>query len=173
MKCKGIPKAWTAGLLLVAFAATTIAPAAEARHHKSRRYKSRGYSCEAPVRTSARFEYRSRHSDAVPLLAGLIGGFALGTVLAKADGHDRPDYGRYHERAYEPDYSYYDPYCQESFASLDIYRSHLRYHRHPTVVRVIVVDTGECVDTYRYQQGRWVDCGDGDYGYDEDDSDSD
>ena len=37
-------------------------------------------------------------------------------------------------------YAYYDPYCHEDFATLEVYRSHLYHHHHPGIVRVIEED---------------------------------
>jgi hypothetical protein len=34
-------------------------------------------------------------------------------------------------------YLYYDPYCHETFASVDLYRHHLAHHRHDGVLSVI------------------------------------
>ena len=126
------------------------APAAEARHGGGRRYKD--YSCDtrvvyrggAPTRV---VEVRGC-SSGLPALAGFIGGFALGSVLTNTPG-PRPHYD---------DYYYYDPYCGERFASLEIYRTHLRDCRHPRIVRVIDADSGCCIHTYRYRHGDWADC---------------
>jgi hypothetical protein len=142
-----IPKTWIAGVMLAVLAVSLAAPAAEARQGgKSRRYKDRDYAVApwaaahggAPARV---FELH-RSSSAGPAIAGFIGGLALGAVLSRAP---RPDYG------------YYDPYCREHFASLGLYHSHLRGCRHPRVVRVIEISSGECVHTYCWQRGGWVD----------------
>ena|SRR2546426_8652039 len=139
---------WAAGLLFATLAVAVTAPAAEARHGGWRRYKD--YSCDTRVvRRSCEparvIEVRSS-SCGLPAFAGFIGGLALGTALSNAP---EPDYHH--------DYYYYDPYCGERFASLEIYRAHLRYHRHPRIVRVIDVDSGDCVHTYCYRHGDWAD----------------
>jgi hypothetical protein len=147
-------KAWTAGLLLSVLAVTLAAPAAEAGHGRWRRYKNwdgGGYSRVVVNRGCApsRVVEVHRYSSAGPALAGFIGGLALGAVLS---------------RSAEPDYVYEDPYCHERFASLDIYRAHLRHYHHPRVVRVIEVSSGDCVHTYGWDRDRWVDENDDDGG---------
>ncbi len=154
------PKRWITGLVLAAMAVATVSPAAQAGHGRWRRYKDVPGYCPAPVVRhvvySPRPVYVRRHSDAAPLFAGLIGGLVIGTAIANAS---RPV-------AVHTSYSYYDPYCGDSFATLGLYRSHLYRHHHPRVVRVIEVDSGACVDTYRWHDGDWRswDGGDDDWG---------
>ena len=57
-----------------------------------------------------------------------------------------PPYGHY----------FYDPYCDLRFSSLDVYAGHLHRYRHPRLIRVIAVDTGYPVCTWRYRGGSWV-----------------
>jgi hypothetical protein len=141
-----IREKWAAGLLFATLAVAVAAPAAEARHGGWRRYKDCDTRVVRRVCQPARvIEVRSS-SCGLPALAGFIGGFALGTAFSSAP---EPSYHHYY---------YYDPYCDERFASLEIYRTHLRDCRHPRIVRVIDVDTGDCVHTYRYRHGGWVDC---------------
>ena len=136
---------WTKALLLAALVATAAAPGAEARHGGWRRYKDvpscggGAHHVFAPTRV---VEVRGP-SCGVSSLAGFIGGLALGAVLSSPS--PPPD-----------DYYYFDPYCGERFASLEIYRDHLRYHRHPRIARVIEIDSGACVHTWRYQHGGWT-----------------
>jgi uncharacterized protein YgiB involved in biofilm formation len=156
---------WITGFLLATFAIGAIAPAAEARQG-SRRFggsecrvvRYRGYAPTAHVGV----QYRSSHSsDFVPVLAGFIGGLVVGNAISKSShSHDDGYYRSDDYRDSGPDYDYYDPYCDESFASLSAYKSHA-CHRHPVIVRVINVETGRCAHVYRYQNDRWVD-------YDED-----
>lgn len=137
---KPMLRRWVMGAALAAFAVATISPAAQAGH---RRYKGVPSYCAPPVRyynPPRRVLYYERHSDAAPLFAGLIGGFVLGSALAHASS---------------PTHYYWDPYCHERFVSLSIYRSHFRYHHHPRVVRVISIDSGDCIDTYRWNDGDW------------------
>ena len=132
---------WVTGAVLAALAVATISPAAEAGH---RRYKGVSGYCPPPVvrhyRHAPRVHYYQRHSDAAPLFAGLIGGFVLGSALAHAQA---------------PDHYYFDPYCHERFASLALYRSHFHHRHHPRVVRVIEVESGDCIDTYWWRDGGW------------------
>src|SRR5262249_18665677 len=74
--------------------------------------------------------YVVRRSNAGPVFAGFLGGLFLGASLA----HAAP-----------AGYAYYDPYCHESFATLDVYYEHVPVHHHPSVVRVIE-DDGTCGD---------------------------
>ena len=134
-------------LVLAVFAVTALSPAAHAEH-RWRRYKGEPSYGRPPVRhvhyAPRRVVYFERHSDAVPLFAGLIGGLVIGSALAHASAP-----------AVEPAYYYWDPWCHERFASLAIYRSHFYHHHHPRVVRVISVETGDCMDTYCWHDGDW------------------
>ena len=135
------------GLALAAFAIAALSPAAQAEH---RRYKGEPADYPPPaarhVQHAPRVVYVERHSDAAPLLAGLIGGLVIGSVLAQS-GPPAP--------AVEPAYYYWDPYCHERFTSFAIYRAHVHRHYHPRVVRVISMDSGECVDTVHWSGGDW------------------
>ncbi|TMQ67452.1 MAG: hypothetical protein E6K78_04965 [Candidatus Eisenbacteria bacterium] len=135
---------WVAELLLALVAVAILSPAAEASH-RWRRYRPayrevrvvRSYYAPRTVvryRQPAYGTYIVRRSNAGPVFAGFLGGLFLGASLA----HAAP-----------AGYVYYDPYCHESFATLDVYYSHVRVHHHPSVVRVIEAD-----DDY----GDW--CGD-------------
>ena len=141
-------------VMLAAISAAILAPAASADH--GRRYKGRSRVVYAPPmvhRTYVSPRVYHRDSGAAPLLAGFIGGLILGATVSHA--------------APPPDYYYYDPYCHERFASLEIYREHVWRHEHPRVVRVIEVGSGDCAYSYRYDSGAWHRCGsDRDYGYD-------
>ncbi|MEK7329523.1 MAG: hypothetical protein AAB290_06025 [Candidatus Eisenbacteria bacterium] len=140
---------WMAGLLLAAIVMATVAPAARA--DRGRRYKHAGPAHVTRVVTryhSPGSVYIVRRSSAGPAIAGFLGGLFLGATLA----HAAP-----------AGFSYYDPYCDERFVSLEIYRAHLHHHRHPRIVRVIELDTGDYVHTYRYQHGRWDDWDDEDW----------
>jgi len=116
-------KGWMSGLLVMALALATLAPAAEAGRRGKSRYKHAGY-CEtrvvrhvvAPRRVRyvaphAHYSsYRVVHSDAGPVIAGFIGGLFLGATLANAA---------------PAGYEYYDPYCEASYSSLRAYHAHL------------------------------------------------
>jgi hypothetical protein len=152
------------GLLLAAFAIGILAPAAEAKGKGSRRYKE--YRTSKVHCGPTRVVEVHRSSTAGPLLAGLIGGLVLGTVIAHA-AEPEPSYRPEPEPYYRPEpepyfrpeaddaYYYDDPYCDDHFTTLVSYRRHA-YHRHPAVVRVIEIDSGRCVETYRYHRGAWV-----------------
>jgi hypothetical protein len=135
-------KSGIAALLIAAVATAAVAPAAEAKHGKSRRYKGYRYERVVSRDHGHRHYYRDRGSSVGPALAGFVGGLALGVILSNTA---------------ERGYYYRDPYCHDRFASLDAYYSHCRRHHHPKVVQVINVNTGRCADTYRYDDGRWVD----------------
>ena len=134
-------------VLAVAVAAASLASPAAADH--GRRYKgSRGQGGQGPSR---HVTYVSRGSSAGPAIAGFIGGFVLANVLA----HAAPPPPAICAPA--PDYTYYDPYCQESFESLEAYGAHLDCVRHPAIVRVIEVDNGRCVGERAWRDGGWRD----------------
>lgn len=138
--------------MLAAISAALLAPAASADH--GRRYKGRPRVVSGPPVVYRSYapapRYYVRESGAAPVIAGFLGGLILGATVTHA--------------APPPDYYYYDPYCHERFASLEIYRRHVWRHEHPRVVRVIEVGSGDCAYSYRYDDGAWRRCG-SDYGY--------
>jgi hypothetical protein len=130
-------------VLVAAIVMVAVAPAAQADHRRGRRYKGwdRSYNTRVVTRYhSPGSVYVVRRSNAGPAIAGFLGGLFLGATLA----HAAPD-----------GFAYYDPYCDERFVSLEIYRSHLHHHHHPRVIRVIECDSGHWVHTYRYDGGGW------------------
>jgi len=164
MKCYRRPQVWIAGLLLACFTLTAAAPAAEAKGKESKRYKIHSVSvhrAHGPQRVHRGAWHRHRPSRVVeirrsselPALAGFLGGLLVGAVITQASSAH--DYA-----AAPPAYDYYDPYCRVSFGSLEAYQDHLGRHRHPGVVRVIEVETGDCVHVYRFQRGAWEDWSD-------------
>jgi hypothetical protein len=149
---------WMATLLLAAFVTAGVGSVAQADrgygHDRGTRYKNvyRGHDTRVISRyRSPGSVYVVRRSDHGAAIAGFLGGLFLGATLA----HAAPD-----------GYGYYDPYCDESFASLEIYRGHLYHHHHPRIVRVIELRSGDCVHTYRYERGQWDDYDDQDWGQD-------
>lgn len=147
--------------LAIAMLATTallaVAPAAEAGHH-GRRYKGDRWRWDRHDRHVQRVVVRD--SGAGPALAGLIGGFILGTAVSS---HAQPVVVRQHDCAPAPRYRYYDPYCDEWFVSLTSAREHCSYDRHPWRVKVYDERGGACVRTMRWSDGAWYDCDDHDY----------
>ena len=130
---------WMTGVLIAAIVLATVAPAAEAGH-RGRRYKGWKETRVVTRYHSPGSVYIVRESSAGPAIAGFLGGLFLGATLA----HAAP-----------AGYYYHDPYCGERFVTLDVYRSHLRHHHHPRIVRVIERDSGACVHTYHYDNGGW------------------
>jgi hypothetical protein len=139
-------------IMLSAFLAASLAPAAEAGHAYGRRWKSGPPVRE--VRYSQPYygtQYRIvHHSDAGPILAGIVGGLVLGAALS----HAQP--------VIHEEYAYVDPYCDQEFRSFDDCESYIYYHHHPRIVRVIEVSSGNCVRTMHWANGGWC-SGDGDW----------
>lgn len=143
--------------MLAASSVLVLAPVAEAgRGHESRRYKNTRH---------ARHDHRShrviiRDSGAGPVLAGLVGGFLLGTAVSRS----APVV--VHEREvvhHAPRYRYWDPYCDSWFVSLSDCREHGFHRGHPRVVKVFDGYDGPCVRTLRWSDGAWYDIDDDDW----------
>jgi hypothetical protein len=131
---------WMTVVLLAAIVMTAVAPAADAG--RRRRYKGwdSSYNTRVVRYHSPGSVYVVRRSSAGPAIAGFLGGLFLGATLA----HAAPD-----------GFVYHDPYCDERFVTLEVYRTHLHRHHHPRVVRVLERESGECVHTWHYQDGDW------------------
>jgi hypothetical protein len=135
-------------LALAMFAGTlalaAAAPDADAGHRHGRKWK-RG--CSAPHVHHVHYAPRIYKSEAcgLPAFAGFVGGLIVGAAVSTA--HAEP----------APVYSYYDPYCDRSWSSLDACAPHFRHSGHPRVVRVIDVRTGHCVDRWTWYRGNWHD----------------
>lgn len=166
-----VPRVLIAAVVLASFSVSLAAPAAEAGRHKGRRDKHGDHSYDSRGSDRGRGQcYRGssgasrerviqvrRSSDALPALAGFIGGLVVGATLAVASERDVAYSESQYNRRNEPDYGYYDPYCRESYGSLSSCSSHMRGCDHPRVVQVIDRSSGECVDTYRWQRNAgWV-----------------
>lgn len=140
-------------LMLGAFATTMVAPLAEAGNGRGRghgrRYKNvqvvREVHRSYPAYPYRRVTYVRRQSNAGPILAGVVGGLILGSVLSNSNVH----------ASVHADYSYYDPYCETSYRSLERYRSHSRGCDHPQVVRVIEVSNGNHVRDMCWRDNGW------------------
>jgi len=154
---------WITVALLATTSLLMFAPVAQAdrgRGHgngngNGRRYKGEVRRVYTP--SHSRPVYVRQSSGAGPVLAGLIGGFILGTAVSHASDRD-------YNRAPARNYRYYDPSCDESWSSLDECRMHFREHRRsPRVIRVIEVSSGECVRTVHYNGNDWQDYDDRDW----------
>jgi hypothetical protein len=92
-----------------------------------------------PYRVVRHARYHRHHQGSNGL--AFLGGLVLGAVITRAAQADH--------------YYYADPYCDLRFSSLDAYHSHVGHHRHPTVVHVVEIRTGDWVDSYHYDHGNW------------------
>jgi len=131
-------------LMLSLLAATFLAQTASAGNAYGRRWKGGPWQREARwVAPQPNRVVVVHHSDAGPIFAGLVGGLILGAAIANA------------QPAAHVSYSYWDPYCQESFSSLAAYDAHLRYYHHPQYVRVIDSSDGRCVQRLSWCDRGW------------------
>ena len=147
-------------LLLVALVGATVAPAARAdrgRGHGGWSVHERGPRMVRPWRPGP--VLIERHSDAGPALVGFLGGLVLGSMIAHVPPAAPPP----------PVYEYYDPFCRESFGSLEDYEAHLDRVDHPARIEVLDARSGRNLDTLRYRDGRWL--GREDWGRDDRDRD--
>lgn len=133
-------------MLIAAMATSALAPLAEASHRQVRRVRGPVVERRVVVRSVAprvvRYHrhapyarytvWRSPHG---PAIAGFLGGLFLGATLA----HAAP-----------AGYAYWDPYCHESFVSLDLYYSHSLRHRHDHQVYVVEVPRGYHEGDFHY-----------------------
>ena len=137
---------WAATLMLTVIVAAFVVPAAQAGMAHYRRWKpgpnGYSYSTRPVVRSYPRY-YQRTSSGAAPFVAGLIGGAILGTALSQSHAHASVAA------------SYYDPYCDIRFGSLDACRTHFRGCGHPEVIRV--VESGRYTRDLCWQNGGWQD----------------
>ncbi len=141
--------------LLASTALLAVAPAAQARNNRNVRYKG------APSYRYVGRDHQARRvvvheSGAGPVLAGLIGGFILGTAVS----HAQPVVVHETRVVNAPRYRYWDPYCDEWFVSLSDVSAHCWHEGHPRVVKVFNGYEGPCVRTLRWSDGAWYDIGD-------------
>jgi hypothetical protein len=164
MKKVGTLRIWTAGMLLSALAIGALAPMAQADHGRAYgHYKYRRTVTYAPPFVRSGYpmrrvivEHRSG-GGAGPVLAGFIGGLVLGSAIQSHPVYAAPP---------PPSYYYYDPYARVRYSTLDDCDRDARWHRHPRVVQVIEVRSGDCIGSYSWQGGRWCeDDRDGGRGY--------
>jgi len=137
-----------AALVLTTIAAASLAPAAHAAKYR----RDRGPAFHAPVQRVVYAPprvYVRHESSAAPVLAGLIGGVILGTVIANASSGPPPHA-----------YAYVDPYCGSRWATFDDCAAHLSYHPGPRLVQLVDVTTGQCVNTWCWHHGGWEDWND-------------
>ncbi len=134
----------TVGLLagtVLSFASPALAD------HGRRRFKGVGHG-----RGVERVVIRERSSSAAPVLAGLIGGFILGSAV-NSNSHPVVVHERHVYRSRPVVvYRYYDPYADVWFDSLDDCEFR---HGGPRVIQVIDVRSGREVRRIRYHDGRW------------------
>ncbi len=147
MKTNATLTRWiTAGLLattVLSFASTAFAD----RGGRSRRFK--GGRGDQGVQ---RVVIRDRSSSAGPAIAGLIGGFILGSAL-NSNSHPVVVHERHYYRPRPVvDYRYYDPYGDDWYDSLDACEFH---HGGPRIIQVIDVRSGREVRRMRFNDGRW------------------
>ena len=159
--------------LMAVMAMGAIAPAAFAgqgrgngnKYRRSEVYQSQGqYRSYGGYRGNSypTSSYRS-HSNAVPVIAGIIGGIAIGALLTSAS---RPAYAEQQQYRYDDQDVYYvDPYEDQTYSSLNIYVGNTESCNHPRLVRVMDRRSDRCLRTIRYSQGGWSDCGQGYGGY--------
>lgn len=150
----------TAGL--VAATVLSFATAAFADRGGSRRFKG------GEGRSQAQRVIIHQHShSAAPAIAGLIGGFLLGSAVS-SNSHPVVVQQRYYHRPVVV-YRYYDPYGDDWYDSLD----ECNFHRsHPRIIQVIDVRSGRHIRTLRYYDGGWNRVsGDYDYRYDDEGDD--
>lgn len=150
----------TLAFLMLATALSVAAPAAQA-DRGGRRYKydrppervivrDRGYG---PV-------YRNHSSGVAPALIGFVGGLIVGSTINHHETVVRQDTYIHHDCppprvVYSARNDYYDPYCHETFSSLDEYYDHTCRYDHPRVAQIIDVRSGDIVGECSWQHGGW------------------
>jgi hypothetical protein len=142
--------------LLVSTCLLAIAPVAEAgRRHRAHRHKGSHAWCRVDHHGHDHAVV-VRQSGPGPVLAGLVGGFIIGTAYARSTPV-------VHTVAYTsaPRYRYWDPYCDTWHASLSDCRAHGQHGGHPHIVKVF--DDGRCVRTMQWSAGAWYDIDDEDW----------
>jgi len=149
---------------LAAAIVLSAASIAFADHGGSRRYKGvSGYGYPAQ-----RVVVHEHSSSAGPAIAGLIGGFILGTAVSSYS-HPVVVHEHYYPRPV-PVYRYYDPYGDNWYDSLDQCGAG---YGHPRTIQVIDVRSGREVRTLCYRDGGWRrvsgDYDDRDFGWGHDD----
>lgn len=142
----------TAGLAAAVVLSSASTALADRDHGGSRRY--RGVNDGFPVQ---RVIVHEHSSSAGPALAGLIGGFILGTAVSSYS-HPVVVHEHYYHRP-PAVYRYYDPYGDNWYDSLDQCGGG---YGHPRTIQVIDVRSGREVRTLCYQGGEWRRVG-GDY----------
>lgn len=148
--------------MLAVTAILLMAPMAQAGNGRNngRRYKGvhrSSHRVSQPQHSRVVYSRSSRHSNAAPIIAGVIGGFILGSAIGNA--HARPVV-RERVVVREARHRYYDPYCEQYYDTLDECRLASRDHRHAHIVQVIDSRRDECVETLRWERGGWQQCDD-------------
>jgi len=78
-------------------------------------------------RVVPRGSYAVWHSGSGPVVGGFLSGLFLGATIS----HVAPQ-----------GFVYWDPYCQEGFATLKAYVAHCSRYRHPSVIQVVEAEHG-------------------------------
>jgi hypothetical protein len=151
----------TFALLTLATVLVVAAPAAQA-DRGGRRYKYSGPERVIVRDRSYRPVYRNHSSGVAPALLGFVGGLIVGSTIQHHETVVRHDTYIHHDCppphvVYTPRNDYYDPYCHETFSSLDEYYDHTCRYDHPRVAQIIDVRSGEIVGECSWQQGGWQD----------------
>ena len=194
MNPHSISRRATSAVLLATLASASLAPAAHAGHGYGYSYKYRGgdgaycgdrggMHSRVVFVPERRVVFREHSAGGGGVLAGLLGGIAIGAILSNA-AHSHPapvasgpgpacpppdrtyepeSSGYPSEPEYTPpardDYSYEDPFCHERFSSLDLYRAHVeRRGHHALVAQVIDNSDGDVIDVIRFNGGHWESC---------------
>jgi hypothetical protein len=131
----------TAGL-----AAATVLSLATSAFADHRRFK--GVDNSVPVE---RVIIREHSSSAGPALAGLIGGFLIGTAVA-SNTHPVVVHTHYYHHTPVAVYRYYDPNGGYWYDSLDQCAG---MRRHPRYIQVIDVRSGRFVRAMAFHDGEW------------------
>lgn len=146
MKLNATMTRWiTTGLL--AASVLSIASIAFADHGGRRRFKGVSEDWRGQ-----RVVVRERSSSVGPVLAGLVGGFILGSAVS-SNAHPVIVNERSHCSRPVAVYRYHDPYCDEWYDSID--DCEYRGHRHPRVIQVVDIRSGRQVQTLRRHDGQW------------------
>lgn len=172
---------WMLATTTIAALTLTLAPLAQA-HPGGRRWDHGGHGRWG--RPWGVTVIHRHEGGAGPALAGLIGGFVLGTAMAQSHpvvvhervyssgpvyrGDDCPRNGGYRERGDRDDsyrdgarYRYEDPNSDRWWDTLDECRDPQYGADLPRVIKVVEISTGRCVRTMYWKHDHWISDDDG------------